>query len=131
MEVLKQKMQQLQPILEARAEDFTAFAALAHAAATSGQLPELSQVPQQVLITGGCATVLVLLMLLPRGRRLLWETADTVLATIAAIALLVVLIVTLLSVPVGERRSHLPMPKRVSDTAWYLCLHSSPCPSTQ
>ncbi|KAI8464054.1 MAG: hypothetical protein J3K34DRAFT_127939 [Monoraphidium minutum] len=85
----------------ARAADLAAFAALAQAAAASGSLPELSDVPRQVLLTGAAAGGLALLLLLPRGRRLLLDTADTLLATAAAVVLLVVLLAALLSVPLG------------------------------
>jgi hypothetical protein len=85
-------------LLEARAAELRAFAQLAQSAAVTGRVPELSDVPQQVLITGGCATALFALALLPRGRRLLSDTVDTFLAT----ALLILLVGVLLSLPFGE-----------------------------
>lgn len=89
--------QQLQPVVEARAVELAAFAELVQTAAANRQLPQLSDVPNQVLLTGSCATALVLLALLPRGRRLISDTVDTLLASV----LLLVLIVLLLSLPFG------------------------------
>jgi hypothetical protein len=103
MDVLQHHWAQLLSLAAARGADLAAFATLVQSSASTGQLPELSQVPQQVLYTGGTAVALALLLLVPRGRRLLFDTADTAVATVAAIALLLVLIATLLSVPLGER----------------------------
>ncbi|KIZ06599.1 hypothetical protein MNEG_1352 [Monoraphidium neglectum] len=101
MDVLQHHWAQLLSLAAARGADLAAFATLVQSSASTGQLPELSQVPQQVLYTGGTAVALALLLLVPRGRRLLFDTADTAVATVAAIALLLVLIATLLSVPLG------------------------------
>jgi hypothetical protein len=54
----------------------------------------------QVLVTGLSAILLFLLLLVPRGRRLLIDTADTVLAT----ALCILLLLALISLPLGEPR---------------------------
>jgi len=85
----------LHDLIRTRAAELREFADLAHAAAASGKVPDLAAVPREVLVTGCAATSAVLLLILPRPRRLLTNTLDTVLASI----LLVLLIAVLVSLP--------------------------------
>jgi hypothetical protein len=87
----------LKPSAEARLAELTQFAEIAVNAAKSGQLPDLAEVPQQVLLTGGAAVSLAFLLLLPRGRRLVIGSLDTALATALCLALLALL----LGLPLG------------------------------
>ncbi|KAI8473639.1 MAG: hypothetical protein J3K34DRAFT_172200 [Monoraphidium minutum] len=89
-------LRQLQPLLAARAADLRELAALAARAAADGRLPD--DIPRDALLTGAGAAALVVLALLPRGRRLLSDTVDTCVAT----ALLAALIALLLALPFGE-----------------------------
>ncbi|GBF98826.1 hypothetical protein Rsub_11591 [Raphidocelis subcapitata] len=97
MEALAAARSRLQPALEARGAELAQFAALAQAAARSGELPDWSAVPREVLATGAAATALALALLVPRGRRLVLGTLDT----LAATALCLLLLACLLSIPVG------------------------------
>jgi hypothetical protein len=91
-------MQQVHCWLDARGGELRAFAALLQDAAAAGRAPDFAGAPRDVLRTGAVAAALVLLLLLPRGRRAVLGTLDTLLAT----ALCGVLLLLLVALPLGE-----------------------------
>eukprot|EP00195_Chlamydomonas_chlamydogama_P009413 CAMPEP_0202890972 /NCGR_PEP_ID=MMETSP1392-20130828/1195_1 /ASSEMBLY_ACC=CAM_ASM_000868 /TAXON_ID=225041 /ORGANISM="Chlamydomonas chlamydogama, Strain SAG 11-48b" /LENGTH=133 /DNA_ID=CAMNT_0049574629 /DNA_START=24 /DNA_END=425 /DNA_ORIENTATION=+ len=78
-----------------RLKDVSAAFNLVQQAVQERQIPDLANVPQSVLATGaytGVIGFLFLLLLIPRTRKLILDTAETILAVVLIILLLAVVL---------------------------------------
>jgi hypothetical protein len=98
MESLQAAQASAAAALAARGAELRAFADLLASAAAARAPPDLAAAPREVLTTGSAACVLAALLLAPGPRRALLATLDTAVASV----LLVLLVVALLSLPLGE-----------------------------
>jgi hypothetical protein len=95
-------LEQLSSFQQQRMEELQHAYKLLDAAYSSGRLPQLTEVPTNVLLTAAGAAVLVQLLLLcltRSGRRAVFLTVDT----LAAIVFMVLLAAVVLGLPVGEQ----------------------------
>jgi hypothetical protein len=99
---MMQLLEQLSSFQRQRMEELQQAYKLLGAAYSSGRLPQLAEVPSNVLLTAAATAALaqVLLLCLSRsGRRAVFLTLDT----LAAVALMVLLAAVVLGMPVGEQ----------------------------
>mmetsp|Transcript_33006 Transcript_33006/g.93464 ORF Transcript_33006/g.93464 Transcript_33006/m.93464 type:complete len:113 (-) Transcript_33006:365-703(-) len=77
--------------------DVSMTQALIHQSIQSGMVPALSEWPVMSLVLSALVVNVGLLLLSAKGRRFLWDCFETVVAS----AIVVVLLITLISIPTG------------------------------